>query len=132
MVVDCPMFSQIAQAFECYISGCNVVGHNLPFDLRFIYVCGCELSDKVRYYDTLKLAKLILKKSGSQQYDYHTGEYYRLDENDSNVEDYKLDTLCDYYSIRRSCSHRSLSDCLATVKLFENLIDDKIGAKINT
>lgn len=123
MVSDSPPFSLVAAAFSEYISGCNLVGHNLGFDLRFLYISGVILPPKAKYYDTLDLAKKVLTKSGGKKYNHRTGEYEEID--DWDVYDYKLDTLCEYYNVFRSDSHRSLSDCYATALLFESLIDDK-------
>ena len=123
MVSDSPPFSFVATALSEYISGCNLVGHNLGFDLRFLYISGVELPAKAKYYDTLDLAKKVLTKCGSKKYNHRTGSYEEND--DWDVYDYKLDTLCEYYNIFRSDSHRSLSDCYATALLFESLIDDK-------
>lgn len=123
MVSDSPPFSFVATALSEYISGCNLVGHNLGFDLRFLYISGVELPAKVKYYDTLDLAKKVLTKCGSKKYNHRTGSYEEND--DWDVYDYKLDTLCEYYNIFRSDSHRSLSDCYATALLFESLVDDK-------
>lgn len=125
MVKDSPSFSSIAASFSEYISGCNIVGHNLMFDLRFLFVSGATLPSKVRYFDTLDLAKKTLKTYGKKKYDYRNNEYIEDDEYD--VYDYKLETLCEYYSIFRDDAHRSLSDCFATVKVFKNIIDDKIS-----
>lgn len=125
MVKDSPSFSSIAVAFSDYISGCNIVGHNVMFDLRFLFVSGATLPSKVRYFDTLDLAKKTLKVYGKKKYDYHNNEYVEDDEYD--IYDYKLETLCEYYSIFRDDAHRSLSDCFATVKVFKNIIDDKIS-----
>lgn len=126
MVKDCPKFSQVAKSFSEYISGCNIVAHNADFDLKFLFVCGAELPEKVKYYDTLKLAQYTLTKYGEKKYDHHAKEYYYEYEN-YDVFDYKLETLCEHYGIYRNDAHRSLSDCLATAKVFEQLIDDKIN-----
>lgn len=123
MVAEAPPFALVASAFSEYIAGCNVVGHNLPFDLRFLYISGVELPPKAKYYDTLDLAKKVLTKCGDRKYNHKIGKYEELEEWD--VCDYKLETLCEYYDIYRSDAHRSLSDCYATAQLFENLIEDK-------
>ena len=123
MVSDKPFFGDIAQSFSSYISDCNIVGHNLPFDLKFLYACGASIPENVRYYDTYRLAKLTLTSRRSKKWDNDIGA--RVDVEDYDVEDYKLDTLCEHYGIYRDTSHRSLSDCLATAMLFEHLIEDK-------
>ncbi|MCI6999254.1 MAG: 3'-5' exonuclease [Clostridiales bacterium] len=123
MVAAAPPFALIAPSFSEYIAGCNVVGHNLPFDLRFLYISGVELPPKAKYYDTLDLAKKVLTKYGGKKYNHKSGEYEEVE--DWDVYDYKLDTLCEYYDVYRNDAHRSLSDAYATGLLFKNLIDDK-------
>lgn len=110
MVADAPLFSQIAPALTEYIRGCNVAGHNLEFDLRYIFAHGADFPEDKRFYDTLDLAHLTIKKS--------------------DVYDYRLDTLCSYYGIWREQAHRSLSDCYATSKVFSNLVFDKTSRRL--
>lgn len=105
MVADAPGFCQIAPALTEFIRGCNVAGHNLDFDLRFIFSHGACLPENKRFYDTLDIAHMTIKKS--------------------DICDYKLDTLCIYYGIWRERAHRSLSDCYATSKIFSKLVFDK-------
>ena len=123
MVRDQPYFSQIADAFSEYISGCTIVGHNLGFDLKFLCHGGAQFSDNVKYIDTLELAKHTLTSRHSKRWDmdseYSSGEF------DYDVENYKLGTLCDYYGIIQQNAHRSLDDCLATGMVLERLIEDK-------
>ena len=112
MVENSPSFEQIAESFSNYISGCNVVGHNLPFDLKFLLCSGAEFSSKVRYYDTLELAQRAFVRY-------------------VDVPDYKLDSLLNRFGIYRDNAHRSLSDCFATSYVFRGLIrmltDKKYG-----
>ena len=112
MISDKPYFYEIADSIQEYIKGCNLVGHNLDFDLKFLYVNGIKFDEKRRLFDTLDIVKSTLKV-----------EYKHP--NNWDVSDYKLNTLCEYYNIHRDTSHRSLSDCLATAKLFGELIDEK-------
>ena len=123
MVADSPAFSDILDSFNAYISGCNIVGHNLAFDLKFMYVLGFDIPEDVKFFDTLELAKRVLKTERSEEYDHHEHTYKAVE--DYDVEDYKLETLCSYYGIYREDAHRSLSDCYATAKLFKDLIEDK-------
>ena len=123
MVKDCPSFSQIAESVAQYISGCTIVGHNLEFDLKRLFVSGVALTENVSCYDTLKLCRYVLKAESRQKYNYKTEQYE--DAGDYDVTDYKLDTVCEYYGIYRNEAHRALSDCLATAMLFEHLIEEK-------
>lgn len=106
MVIGAPNFSQIAPALNEFIRGCNIAGHSIDFDLRFIFAHGADFPENVRIYDTLDLAHLTINKS-----EISGG--------------YGLDSLCFYYGIWRNTSHRSLSDCYATSKVFTHIIRDK-------
>lgn len=117
MVKNSPTFSQIAPSFLAFISGYNIVGHNLPFDMKFLFVNGIDFSLKCKYYDTLDIAHKTIKKYNDRMKNYETIR--------DSITDYKLDTLLDYYGIEREISHRSSSDCLATGYLFYELINDK-------
>lgn len=120
-----PYFYQVRNAFNEYISGCNIVGHNLIFDMKFLYINGIDFPKKpFRYFDTLQIAKKILK-SPKKVYDREINSYEYDYDSDYDVENYKLETLCDYYYIYRNNAHRSLSDCYATFKLFMELLDEK-------
>ena len=126
MVSSAPTFPEIADCFNNYISGCNIVGHNVKFDLEFLYAAGIDLPQKVKYYDTMDIAKKVLTSPSRRMvYDRETGGMVELDEYD--VENYKLTTLCDYYGIYRNNEHRSLSDCLATAKVLKELVEAKTG-----
>lgn len=118
MVKDKPLFSEIAASFNEFIKGCNILGHNVGFDLNFLYASGIDFSPKAKFFDTLQLAKntLISENSSKLYYD---------PEAEVDVTDYKLETLLDYYYIYREDAHRSLSDCYATALLFLNLVADK-------
>lgn len=105
MVADAPAFNEIAPALTEFIKGCNVAGHNLDFDLRFIFAHGAELPEGKRFYDTLDLAQLTIQKS--------------------EIDNYKLQTLCFWYGIWPSKAHSSLCDCYATSKVFIELVKDK-------
>lgn len=106
MVAESPEFSQIVPALNEFIGGCNIAGHNIDFDLRFIFAHGADFPENIKVYDTLDLAHLTINKS-----EISGG--------------YSLDSLCFYYGICRSNSHRSLSDCYATSKVFTNIVRDK-------
>lgn len=115
MVADAPTIWEVMPAFRRFVGNTPVVGHNLAFDLEFLYAYGFDLDNpKQRFYDTLQLAKSTLIRANC---DYS---------NDYDVEDYKLGTLCDHYNIYLSNAHRACSDCLATGKLFEKLAKIKM------
>lgn len=114
MVAGKPQFAFIAASLQAFIGKGNLVGHNLPFDMKFITKYGVDTTlVKRKYYDTLEIAKHTLKKwrEGSDAY--------------YDVYDYKLDTLCDYYHIPFFGAHRAQADCYATGQLLEHLAKDR-------
>lgn len=127
MVTDAPTFSQIIDSLDSFVGKSNIVGHNLPFDLKFLYRNGYNFTiQKRHYYDTCEIAKKTLKKP-KMKWDKEYEEYVINDNYDYDVEDYKLTTLCDYYKIRDNLfAHRALSDAFATGLLFQYLAQDKI------
>lgn len=118
MVKDSPVFGDIINDLINFIGDSNIVGHNLEFDLKFLYFNGLDvLSRKRKYYDTLQIAKRTLKSFNSKYPD----RYY-------DVNDYKLTTLSEYYKIRGNLyAHRAESDCMAAGYLLKNLADDKLS-----
>lgn len=125
MVSNAPTISQVLPAFESFVGSSPLVAHNLEFDLKFLYYSGSYITrDKRKYFDTLEQAKKLLKKPRvkyDREYDIWETDY----ESDYDVEDYKLETLCDYYNIIIPYQHRAASDALATGKLFLSLVDEK-------
>lgn len=128
MVADAPAFVQIIDSLDAFVGKSNIVGHNLQFDLKFLYRHGYNFTaNKRRYYDTCEIAKKTLRKP-KQKWDKEYDEYVSNYDCDYDVEDYKLTTLCDYYKIRDNMfAHRALSDALATGELFKRLAMDRIG-----
>lgn len=111
MVAEAPSFAQIAPALSRFMDGCHIAGHNLDFDLRFVYAHGVTLPTGTRFYDTLDLAHLTIPQGSTW--------------------DYKLPTLCSHYGIHRNNAHRSLSDSYATSKLFSYLVFDKTSRQLD-
>lgn len=125
MVEGFPSFQEVCSSFCGFIKDCNIVGHNLPFDLECLYTNGMSIPERVRFYDTLTLSRRVLISPHRRLYDHHTGHAVPIEESGIHVDDFKLVTLCEYYGIQRSTAHRALSDCLATAKVFEWIMYDK-------
>lgn len=127
MVENAPYFGQISDSLLNFIASYNLVGHNLKFDLKFLYKNGLDFySKKRKYFDTLSISQKILKKP-TYKWDKELG-CYDIDYNkDYDVENHKLDTLCDYYAIRdNDTAHRALSDAYAAGILFNKLVRERI------
>jgi DNA polymerase III epsilon subunit family exonuclease len=107
MVAFSPTIDRVLPAFEAFVSNSTIVGHNLDFDLRFLYYSGCNIFDaKHRYIDTLAQVRRALRKG-------------------IDVENHKLDTLCRYYGISVAHRHSALGDAYATGELFFTLVEKK-------
>lgn len=125
MVDNAPSFSSIVDSFINFIGKSNIVGHNLGYDLKMLWSNGANIFEiKHKYYDTLDLSHKTLKKIGqkwNREFSYYEEDY----EGNYDVENYKLDTICEFYGIYRDNSHRSLSDCLATGLVFKDIVDTR-------
>lgn len=122
MVSGKPGFYQLVKDILDFVGAFPIVGHNIEFDLKHLWVSGLDLITSRKIFDTLDIAKKTLKRLDDYKLEksLETGRDY-----DWDVDDYKLDTLCEYYGVYRNSSHRALSDCLATGYLFVSLIDDR-------
>lgn len=106
MVKNSPNISEAIDSFSNFIKGYNIVGYNLEFDLKFLYVNNLDLfSEKRKFYDVLELARKII----------HSDDIYN----------YKLTTVCEYVNLQRDDQHRALSDALATGILFRDFSIEK-------
>ena len=107
MVADAPTIGSVLPAFEAFIGDSTLIAHNLDFDLRFLYYSGSNALDtKRKYIDTLEQAQKLVKKP-------------------QEVDNHRLDTLCDYYGITIAGHHSALADAYATGELFERLVWEK-------
>ena len=116
MVVDAPTFSQIAESLSEFIGNSNLVGHNIAFDLAFLYCSGLNLMDRgIKFYDTLQLSQYLINSSEK------TGTYIDY------VRNYKLATLCQHFNIKITNFHNSGVDSYAAGLLFEKIVKYKIN-----
>lgn len=107
-VADAPSIGQILPAFDKFIGSSALIAHNLEFDLRFIYYSGSKvLETKRKYYDTLAQSRMKIPKR--------------------EVENYKLESVCDYYGIRIPNAHSALWDAYCTGELFFELVDEVVN-----
>ena len=113
MVVSAPYFWQILPDLQAFVGSRPLVGHNLPFDLKFLYRRGFDVQSKQKLYDTLEISQRHLKKAND------------AGTNNWDVLDHKLETVCKYYKIYIDGAHRSAADALATGLLFAHLVEDR-------
>lgn len=125
MVAGCPTIREVLPAFDRFVGASNVVGHNLDFDLGFILRAGSRMAHKKRrYYCTLEQSKKILK-TPKRKWDSDINAYIEDTDGEWDVENRKLDTLCEYYGIVAPDAHRASADAYATGQLLLCLLDSK-------
>lgn len=102
MVADAPKFYEVAKEIVLFTDACIFVAHNANFDYGFIKTefknLGFDYQRKT--LDTVRLSRKLLPGHAS----------------------YSLGRLCDDLGIRINGRHRAAGDALATVKLFELLL----------
>lgn len=103
MVEDAPRFYEIAKKIVEITEGCTFVAHNARFDYSFIRqeFKSLGFNYKKNILDTVTLSRKLLPGHGS----------------------YSLGNLCKDLNIVITGRHRAAGDALATVKLFEILME---------
>jgi DNA polymerase III epsilon subunit family exonuclease len=130
LLMEAPYVYEVIPSLQDFISGENLLGHNLEFDLKFLCRAGLDVtSEKRLFFDTMKLGQRFLKRP-RKKWDKEYEEYVIDYDSYYDVEDHKLDTLCSYYQIWRMDKHRALGDCIDTAKLFRTLLEEKIDTKL--
>lgn len=106
MVRDAPKFADVAGNFLEFIGDSVLVAHNSGFDMRFL---NHEIS---RLYEDYRLANpsLCTVQLSRQLL--------------PNIENHKLKTVAEYFSVELINHHRANADALATAKIFINLLAD--------
>lgn len=100
-----PTVSAILPALIAYIDKDDLLAHNMPIVLKFLYKYGFDYRDNHknrRLFDTQKMAEHKLS---------------------SVMDNFDLPTVCLYYSVFRE-KINTLSDCLATAKVYAALLDE--------
>ena len=111
MVKDAPKIEEILPKFITFIKDDILVGHNVNFDINFIYDNLVKLEQeplKNNFVDTLRLSRRLLP----------------------NLQHHRLVDLTEYYKINNSGSHRAIRDIEMTLEVFKKLhneIDNKYG-----
>lgn len=107
MCSNAPSISEVIPAFSNFIKGYNLVGYNIDFDLKFLYVNGLSIFEEKReIFDVLELAKKYIKRD--------------------EIYNYKLTEVFEYLAMYRDESHRALSDTYATALVYKKLIEEFI------
>ncbi len=91
--------------FCSFVGGEIVLGHNVNFDINFLYDKCLEKTGILfenDFVDTLKIGKRLLPQ----------------------LKHHKLDDLADFYNIPPRTLHRALGDCEMTVNCYFKMLDD--------
>jgi len=119
MVKDAPKCAEIIPSFMEFVGNSVLVAHNAPFDMRFLNheIARIHQDFKVGnpYLCTVQLSRKLLP----------------------DIDNHRLNTVAEYYSIDLKNHHRASADAFATAKIFINLlgkleekgVKDLIGAR---
>lgn len=102
MLSNEPSIEEVLPEFLDFIGKDIVLGHNVNFDINFIYDKSIKHFNKAfsnSFVDTLKIARKL-----------------KLD-----CANHKLKTLADYYQIKQGRMHRGLEDCRITFEVYKCL-----------
>ncbi len=98
MVEGAPPVGEVMPAFEEFVEGAVLVGHNVQFDCSFVAAArGEPLPNPI--LDTLKLARTLVP----------------------GLRRYRLGSLAGHFGVRQVPNHRGLSDAAATAEVFLKL-----------
>src|SRR5574344_1699685 len=102
MVKDAPPAKKVLQSFYEFVSGALIVGHNVNFDINFLYDNLLETLDAYLtndFVDTFRLSRRLLPQ----------------------LEHQRLCDLKEYYAITVDTAHRAGADCETTRCVLEKL-----------
>ena len=105
MVLPAPRMGSVLPSFLEFLGSAVIVGHNVPFDLRFLQAALAEAGHRPlsnRWVDTCALARRLVR---------------------DEVPNCQLGTLADRMRLAHQPSHRALADALATGDLLHALLE---------
>ena len=110
MLKDAPKIDDALPKFRDFVGDNMVVGHNVNFDINFIYDYSNYLGlphFSNDFVDTMRISRRLYK----------------------DLENHKLSTLINHLGIGDTVEHRALSDCINTQKCLEKMKEyaDQIG-----
>ncbi len=116
MLVDAPLIDQAFPDFIEFINrhkDAHLVAHNAPFDIGFLKAAAAALSHdwpKYEVIDTVKLARRVIDRS--------------------EILNYKLGTLSQFFDTKALPNHRALDDVKTTVEVLHRLIERLAGFEV--
>lgn len=110
MLKDAPALKDALPQFRKFVGDDPVIGHNVNFDVNFIYDNSEDLQLSTfsnDFVDTMRISRRLY----------------------SDMEDHKLSTLAAYLGVEATTEHRALADCVCANQCFLKMKDyaDQIG-----
>lgn len=104
MLADAPAIDSVLPSVRDFIGSDIVLGHNVNFDVNFLYhsfldVFGIPFSND--FLDTMRLSRRM-----NPERPHH-----------------RLEDLIEYYQIKQTGAHRALDDCASTLAIYRKLFD---------
>jgi len=116
MLIDAPLINEVFPDFIEFIDrheNGHLVAHNAPFDIGFLKAAASALSHdwpKYEVIDTVKLARRVIDRS--------------------EIQNYKLGTLSQFFNTKALPNHRALDDVKTTVEVLHRLIERLAGFEV--
>ena len=104
MLKDANKIEKVLPDFMSFIGDLHLVGHNVNFDVNFIYDNSIEILNKPlknNFTDTMRISRRILKE----------------------LPHHRLMDLANFYNVSYDGAHRALNDCKITHECFIKLQD---------
>lgn len=101
MLSDAPEINQVLPEFLAFVGDLPIVGHNVNFDINFIYDQCVAILDRPfsnNYADTMRLARRLIP----------------------GLSNYRLSTLAEYLGLEKSSMHRAGVDCDVTDAVYKS------------
>lgn len=101
MIQEAPTLEKVLPDFLEFIGDSTVIGHNVNFDVNFVYDKAIRLLKRTfpnSFIDTMRLSRHLYP----------------------DLENHKLSTLASFLGVSKS-AHRSLSDCSAVIGCYEKM-----------
>jgi DNA polymerase III epsilon subunit family exonuclease len=116
MLTGAPLIDEAYRDFIEFIDrhkDVHLVAHNAPFDIGFLKAAASALSHdwpKYEVIDTVKLARRVIDRS--------------------EIANYKLSTLSQFFDTKALPNHRALDDVKTTVEVLHRLIERLAGFEV--
>lgn len=115
MITDCPDINSVLPQFKSFIGNDILLGHNVTFDINFLYDNYLECFGKPLRNDFIDLLRISRREH-------------------KDLPNHKLGTLAGYFNFDYSKAHRATVDCEITNSIYreyKNIVIEKYGSVNN-